>query len=92
MRFCYPVILTKQEDDTYAGSFPDLTGCVCRGETLQEALDDAQEAARTWVEVEMQEEVPDMPGATDLRDLTLAENQVARNILVIHKLTEGWEE
>lgn len=38
------------EEGGWTVSFPDLPGCVTRGETLNEALANAEDARRAWTE------------------------------------------
>ena len=43
----YPALL-EHENGLYGVIFPDLNGCVSMGETLDEALVNAEEALRLW--------------------------------------------
>lgn len=45
----YPV-LVDGEDGAYGVVFPDLPGCVAMGTTVNEALVNAEEAVRDWIE------------------------------------------
>ena len=76
MTFIYPVILTKREDGSWEGEFPDLEMCRCEGPTLHEALEDD----------------PVMPGVSDAEDLVLEEGQQVRSIMVHYRFYEGWDE
>ncbi len=92
MTFIYPVVLTKKEDGSFEGEFPDLEMCSCAGATLQDALDDAQLAAYNWIDLELHEEDPVMPSVSDPQDIVLKEGQEVRNIMVHYRYTEGWDE
>jgi predicted RNase H-like HicB family nuclease len=46
----YPVIIHKDENSDYGVTFPDLPGCFSAGETIEEALANAQEAAECHIE------------------------------------------
>jgi len=46
----YPVVIHKDENSDYGVSFPDLPGCFSAGETIEEALANAQEAAECHIE------------------------------------------
>lgn len=92
MTFIYPVVLTRHEDGSFTGEFPDLYMCRCEGPTLQDALDEARLAAYNWIDLELQEEDPRMPGVTDLEDIQLLPGQEARNIMVHYRMTEGLDE
>ena len=62
------------------------------GETLDDAIDNANEAARTWITVELEEEEPIFPHVSDLEDIELAEDEIVRNISVNIRFYEGWDE
>ena len=61
MKFIYPAVFRKKEDGGYDAHFPDLECCEASGETLDDAIDNANEAARTWITVELEEEEPIFP-------------------------------
>ena len=46
MKFIYPAVFKKKTDGGYAAYFPDLEFCEASGETLDDAIDNANEAAR----------------------------------------------
>lgn len=92
MRFTYPVVVTKEKDGSCKGYFPDLKGCEVSGADFQDCLDEAQLAAYNWIDLEMHEDDPQIPPSSDIDELGLKENQEARNILVIYRILEGWEE
>ena len=56
MKFMYPAVFRKNEDGTYNGYFPDLECCTSTGDTLDEAIENANEAAYNWITVELDEE------------------------------------
>ena len=84
MKFIYPAVFKKTEDGRYKGTFPDLEGCFGEGDTLDEAIENANAAAF--------EEVPELPPITDPDDMELEEGDVVRNIQVNIRLYEGWDE
>lgn len=92
MTFIYPVILTRKEDGSWEGEFPDLEMCRCEGKTLHDALEDARLQAYDWIDLELQGDDPVMPHVTDLEDLVLAKGQEARRVMVHYRFTEGWDE
>ena len=91
MKFIYPAIFKKTEDGTYVGRFPDLEGCAARGETLDDAIEDANEAAATWIDVDMEENIP-LPPVSDPADLLLEEGELVRNICINYRFNDGWDE
>lgn len=48
----YPVTirpLTKEEGGGYLAEFPDLPGCIADGDTVEEALHEAEDALKAWL-------------------------------------------
>ena len=80
MKFIYPAIFRKTDEGSYQGFFPDLECCYAKGDTLEEAVDDANEAARCWLTSELEEEEWMLPPVSDLKDLELNEGDVVRKI------------
>ena len=89
MKFIYPAVFRKKEDGGYDAHFEC---CEASGETLDDAIDNANEAARTWITVELEEEDPIFPHVSDLEDIELAEDEIVRNISVNIRFYEGWDE
>lgn len=58
MKFIYPAIFSKDADGVFHGYFPDLEDCLSTGETLDEAIENANEAACNWLSVELEEDGP----------------------------------
>lgn len=49
----YPVRirpLAKEEGGGYLAEFPDLPGCIADGETVEEALHEAEDALKAWLD------------------------------------------
>ena len=69
MKFIYPAVFKKKTDGGYAAYFPDLEFCEASGETLDDAIDNANEAARTWITVELEEDEPILPHVSDPEDI-----------------------
>ena len=68
MTFTYPAVFTEKEDGTgYHAFFPDLEMCEADGADLEDAIENARDAAQNWISVD---------------DIELAENQVAKQIMV----------
>ena len=92
MKFVYPAVFRETETGTFKGYFPDLECCYAEGDTLEEAVDNANDAARTWLEVELEDDNCQLPPITDLQDMNLKEGDVVRNIAVTIRFYEGWDE
>ena len=92
MKFYYPAVIREEADGRFHAVFPDLATCEAYGDSLEEVLDHAVEAARCWIEAELEEEEPDLPSAADPADISTESGETVRNILVNYRFTEGWEE
>ena len=92
MKFIYPAVFRKNEDGGYHAFFPDLEYCEADGETLDDAIEKANEACRTWIEVELEEDGPVMPYVSDIEDIKVQDGDVVRNISVNIRFYEGWDE
>jgi predicted RNase H-like HicB family nuclease len=52
----YPIVIEEGGESTaYGVAVPDLPGCFSAGDTLDEALDAAKEAAAAWVDTALDE-------------------------------------
>lgn len=92
MKFFYPAVIEKMNNGTFHAVFPDLEQCEAFGDSLEDVLDRATDAAAAWIEVELQEEDPNLPSATDPADIPAGPDRFIRNILVNYKFTDGWDE
>ena len=92
MKFFYPVIIKQLSDSSFHGFFPDLAMCEVRGDSLEDVLDEAVQAAYAWIDLELSEEDPQLPAATDPADIALHENEQVREILINYRMTDGWDE
>ena len=58
MKLPYPMELTPDPDEGgYVVSFPDLPGCFTQGETLEEAMKNAEDAKREWLTAALEEKI-----------------------------------
>ncbi len=60
----YPITirpLTKEEGGGYLVEFPDLPGCIADGETVEEALNEAEDSLQAWIATaeEFGDEIPE---------------------------------
>lgn len=69
----YPAVFLK-EDVGYSVSFPDLDGCFTEGDTLEEALEMAQEALGLYL-VSLEERSINIPIASEPSSVTCTENE-----------------
>lgn len=92
MNFVYPAIFRKTSDGKFYGFFPDLDCCQAFGDTLEEAVDNANAAAYDWLSLELSEDDAILPSISDESDLALLEGDIVRNISVHIRFYEGWDE
>lgn len=91
MKIVYPAIFSKKEDGSgFKAYFPDLDGCVAEGAELEDAADQAREAATDWILVEM-EEGNDLPELSHIDDLKLEEGEVVKYLTMTIQLVPGYE-
>ena len=92
MVITYPAVFRQKEDGTYEGYFPDLEKCYFSGDTLDEAINDAIAAEKEWIAVELEDESAGLPYVSDSGDMQLKDGEFVRNIAVVIRITEGWDE
>ena len=92
MKFTYPAIIRKMEDGNYKAVFPDLECCQAEGDSIEEAVEKANEAACDWIYLELSEEDGQLPPVSDERHMDLEEGDIVRNICVNIRFTDGWDE
>lgn len=86
MTFTYPAVFTPhKDDDGYHVEFPDLECCEADGPDLEDAIDEAKEAAYNWLWLEM-EEGGEFPGQSHVDDLKLPEGSFVKQLRIIIKL------
>ena len=97
MKFIYPAVFHKTEEGHYKGYFPDLECCYGEGETLDEAIESANEAARDWITLELSEDEPMIPYVSDIEDIEVKDGE--ERTILNKKVTfmnirfyEGWDE
>ncbi|MEI3244675.1 MAG: type II toxin-antitoxin system HicB family antitoxin [Lachnospiraceae bacterium] len=92
MKFIYPAIIKKTAEGTYRASFPDLACCEATGDSLDDVIEKANEAAVGWLELELSEDEPVLPPVTDKEDIVLEAGELVRDICANVKFYDGWEE
>ena len=87
MTFIYPAVFTPhKEGKGYHVEFPDLECCVADGPDLEDAVENAREAARNWICAELEEEECDLPAQSHELDMDLGEGSFVKQIMVTVKL------
>ena len=92
MKIIYPVIIRKTEDEKYKAIFPDLECCYAEGDTIAEAMDNANAAAYDWIMLELSEDDGVLPAVSDEDDMDLQPGDIVRNVSVSIRFTEGYDE
>ncbi|MDD2980862.1 MAG: type II toxin-antitoxin system HicB family antitoxin [Hespellia sp.] len=92
MKFIYPAVFHKNTDGSYKAHFPDLECCYAEGGDLDDAIDNANSAARDWISLELDDPDGVLPHISDAHDLTLEDGDFVRNISVNIRFYEGWDE
>lgn len=92
MKFIYPAIIRKTQDGLFKATFPDLACCTAEGDTVEDTVDRANEAAYDWIYLELSEDGGHLPPVTDISDLETEEGDIVRNICVNVRHTDGWDE
>jgi len=65
----YPAVI-EQAQEGFGVFFPDLPGCTSGGDTIEEAVRNAEEAARGHIEI-LVEDGESVPAPSDLRQIVL---------------------
>ena len=86
MTFTYPAVFTPhKEDKGFHAYFPDLECCEADGPDLEDAVENARDAARDWITVEL-EDTCDIPPCSHADDIELKEGVFVKFIMVTIKL------
>lgn len=87
MTFTYSAVFTPhKEDKGYHAVFPDLECCEADGPDLEDAVENAREAAYNWLLLEIEEGSYNFPAQTHIDDLSLGEDSFIKKIMVTIKL------
>ena len=70
MKLVYPAKFYYEKEGGYSVEVPDLIGCVTQGETLEEAIEMAQDAALGWI-ITAIEDKEDIPKPSKIEDIKL---------------------
>lgn len=59
LKFSYRMeVIEDQTEGGYTISFPDLPGCLTCGDTIEEAISNAKDAKKAWLEAAIQNNIP----------------------------------
>lgn len=92
MKFWYPAVFKENNDGSFDVRFPDLNGCTAKGKDLEDAMAEAKEAERTWLEIQILEDQEIPPKVSEVGDLEVGTGETARIVAVNIRLMEGYDE
>ena len=61
MKLVYPARFCKEKEGGYSVEVPDLKGCITQADTLEEAIEMAQDAALGWILTVIEDEEEYVP-------------------------------
>lgn len=82
MKLVYPACFYKEHNGGYSVVVPDLEGCCTQGDTLEEALEMARDAALGWILTSV-EDGEELPKATDIKDVKLEYDEGFVSLLLL---------
>ena len=93
MRFIYPAVIHPNGDGTFTATMVDLAECSATGFSIDDCLEEINAAALAWITLELEEEgsLPPVSDHEDIRPL-LKENDFIRNISIMYRSYDGWDE
>lgn len=82
MKLVYPACMYEEDDGGYSVEVPDLKGCCTQGNTLQEALEMAQDAALGWILTSIEDD-EEIPQASKIEDIELEDEKGFKTLLLL---------
>lgn len=82
MKLVYPACMYEENDGNYSVEVPDLKGCCTQGNTLQEALEMAQDAALGWILTSIEDD-EEIPQASKIEDIELENEKGFKTLLLL---------
>lgn len=70
MKLIYPACFYTEEDGGYSVEVPDLKGCITQGDSLEEAIQMAEDAALGWLLTTI-EDGEEIPKSSKIQDINL---------------------
>ena len=86
MKGDFPAIFTPSSEGGYVVQFYDEQGCITEGDTLEEAITNAEDALNT-IMLYLEDEKQDIPTPTPIEDIKVKDGEV---IKVIHADTKAY--
>lgn len=82
MKMVYPAVFYSEEQGGYSVIVPDLLGCNTQGESLQEAIEMAQDAALGWL-LARAEAKEDFPKMSDIKTIKVEKQNGFVSLLLL---------
>ena len=82
MKLVYAACMYEEDDGGYSVEVPDLKGCCTQGNTLQEALEMAQDAALGWILTSIEDD-EEIPQASKIEDIELEDEKGFKTLLLL---------
>lgn len=82
MKLVYPACIYEEKDGGYSAEVPDLKGCCTQGNTLQETLEMAQDAALGWILTSIEDD-EEIPKASKIEDIKLENEKGFKTLLLL---------
>lgn len=82
MKLVYPACFYLEEDGTYSVEVPDLKGCITQGDSLEDAIQMAEDAALGWLLTSV-EEGEDLPKPSQIQDIKLEQKDAFVSLLLL---------
>lgn len=82
MKLVYPACFYQEEDGSYSVELPDLKGCISQGDSLEEAIQMAEDAALGWLLTSV-EDGEDLPKPSDIKNIKLENEEGFVSLLLL---------
>ena len=82
MKLVYPACFYEEDDGGYSVEVPDLLGCYTQADTLENAIEMAQDAALGWILTTIEEE-EQIPQSSKMEDIELSNGRGFKTLLLL---------
>lgn len=82
MKLVYPACFYPEVDGGYSVEVPDLKGCITQGDSLEEAIQMAEDAALGWLLTSIEDE-EELPKPSNIKDIKLEEQDGFVSLLLL---------
>lgn len=82
MKLVYPACFYLEENGGYSVEVPDLKGCVTQGDSLEEAIQMAEDAALGWLLTSV-EDGEDLPKPSQIQEIELEQKDAFVSLLLL---------